>query len=179
MKALVLGLLLAAGCAQGVPLVETGESTMSSSSVGGYADDCSRVFSPTAEAEPYARQAVERWSEATGCDISIGPGGYPIEMVDEVHDNEGNVALGSTTVDGTCDLDRIEIWRGSASPYATTTHEVGHALSDNCRTDIFQHSASGIMAPRLKSASIDMASLEVICSGLPCQIMAPNEQPDR
>lgn len=165
----VLACLAFTGCAQ--PEADPApvfDLAMATAPVGAYETDCSRVFSPTPEAEPYVQAAVARWSRATGCDVRIGDGGIPVAMSDNIVTEEGDRMTGVSNRNG-CEVYEIFIARYSVQPAAVTVHEVGHSLQNPCGPNSEVHAPSGIMTYNSSEDVIDEASLSLVCEGFDCR----------
>lgn len=120
---------------------------------------CEVRFSPEPALEGAANSAASDWSTATGCDITVGPGGIPIVLADSIPDADGNERQGQTS-DG---RDVIWIHRLATRRYHVVVHEMGHALGG-------EHVASdGVLSGAVPRTNvIDAASLASVCSVLAC-----------
>lgn len=168
MRNLVIGLALFGCSVSESPTAERVE--MVQSPIGLYEQDCSEAYSPTEKAYPFVKDATERWSKATECDIHVGIGGIHVDVANVLYHPEHPTKPinGETRMDG-CDTLFIMISLASPHPYATTAHEIGHDLSRKCWGDDMIHSESGVMAAPIVTDDIDAASLNLICSGLNCR----------
>lgn len=140
---------------------------MTTAPIGTYETDCSRVFTPTPEAEPYVAAAVERWSQATGCDVRIGEGGIPVAMAPEIISDKGDMMTGVSNR-ANCEVYEVFIAEYSTRKYETALHEVGHALHSPCDA-AHAHTETGIMTYNSREDRIDEASLSLICEGFDCR----------
>lgn len=140
-----------------------------------HGDDCSRVVSPTPEALKYVEHAVQRWSYSTGCDIHIGEGGVPFDLVPKIWSPEHfKYVAGVTHVNSLCQVEYMQLSGDSSHPYATVTHEIGHWLSGACYgTENGGHTQTGIMAAPIKDDTITEENLELVCGHLPCKNFIP------
>jgi hypothetical protein len=120
---------------------------------------CSVRFSPVPELEGATNSAASDWSTATGCDITVGPGGIPVVLADSIPDAEGVERQGQTS-DA---RDIIWVHRLATRRFRVVLHEMGHALGGN-HTDT-DGCLSG--APGRRDV-IDEAALVTVCSALPC-----------
>lgn len=175
----ILGLLLASSCAydQGLGC--------------GYPYRCQgqpRAFwtDDAALAMPL-RQAVARWTAATGVRLEVAPGGIPVRYVVDPtwtdregasHDGACAVTVTVGFAEGPRYTQGIEVdstpgsHGGTCPPVADQLlHELVHALSPYS-----EHSADGIFAEVVRGKSIDSAALESMCAGLPCDVFSPEEE---
>jgi hypothetical protein len=156
---LVLIALLAPGCGADSPQSDGAPGlSLTDASV------CAVVFSPVPELEGAANSAASDWSTATGCDITVGPGGIPIVLADSIPDADGAEHQGQTS-DA---RDVVWVHRLAARRYRVVLHEMGHALGGN-HTDT-DGCLSG--APGRRNV-IDAAALASVCSALSCPAFAP------
>jgi hypothetical protein len=127
---------------------------------------CSVVLSPGPVLVDATAAAAERWSEATGCDITLGEGGVPVTLALDVLRPDGSQAPGMVPADRS----RIDINQrtGEAQRYRTIAHELGHLLGAD-------HVASnGLMSDQPGHVdAIDGESLAAVCAVLPCPAFRP------
>jgi hypothetical protein len=183
-KLILTSFLFLFGCAQGAELIgaEVIQDPVETAPVGLYeekVDDCSRSFAPDEGARKFVEYSVARWSFALGCDIHIAEDGIPVTSSPRLFKREDptDEINGVTHVDGNDVVYLIEISLASPHPYATTTHELGHAIADLDPDVTHGHSETGIMASPIISDTIDTSSLEVVCQTFPCQVMRTQEPP--
>lgn len=128
------------------------------------ASACAVIFSPAPELVGATNSAASDWSQATGCDISVGPGGIPVVLADSIPDADGAEHQGQTS-DA---RDIIWVHRLATRRYRVVLHEMGHALGGN-HTDT-DGCLSGALGRR---DVVDEAALESVCAALPCQAFSP------
>jgi hypothetical protein len=134
------------------------------------------VFSPAPELLDAAQVAAARWSTATGCDVHLGEGGILIMGHAGVLDSlvgytshDGMHALGSTQYDPP--LTYIDSAQSPEDVSHTVAHEMGHELTGRPG-----HAADGLMRESAPVGSvITTATLDLVCSELPCVWMQPEE----
>lgn len=127
---------------------------------------CDWVFSPSEDVRAYVEPAAERWAAATGCDVRVGEGGSPVSLVPFL------ARLDSPeSSNGRTERDTREIWISETGPhpFATTVHEMGHALANNAGG----HSEDGVMAAPIWRGTIDESSLALVCGVVPCRGFTP------
>lgn len=110
--------------------------------------------------------AAERWSAATGCDLTLGKGGTPITLALSIQRPDGSEAPGMTPEDRS----RIEVNQrtGEAQRYRTIAHELGHLLGAG------HVEGSGLMSGNREHTDIiDGESLAAVCAVLPCPAFRP------
>lgn len=138
---------------------------------------CSAVLTP---ADPTMAELlgpqVAAWNAATGCAVSIGPGGTPVSLVDSLADPDtGNPVWGNTdyvTAKGDPDavlaVHSVQISRVSTNPAQTLRHELGHFMG------IHTHTADGLMAAHYTGTmAIDATALELACQSTACLAFQP------
>lgn len=125
---------------------------------------CRVDFAPDAPLERAVSEAATRWGAATGCAISLGAGGIPVELAASLPRDDGSQSRGETSGD------RSHVWiheRGADIP-RTVLHEMGHALGGD------HVNSMGVLSyNKGYLAVIDDASLTEVCSALPCQAFRP------
>lgn len=179
-------LLLSLGCAVGQPLdspyilstVANGpiidEPSTKEKPYDNYFDSCEMAFAPDSDSMSFTLSAVDRWSEATGCDIYVAMWGLPVTMVNQVYNEEGRPAGGIAISSHGGVGKEIIISRNTQNPYIVTAHEIGHILSLPLAKDAARHTETGLMQPKVSfDMMIDEASLELICGGLDCKRFNP------
>lgn len=90
---------------------------------------CSVVLSPDEAIQGQTEAAAQRWSEATGCDIAVRPGGVPLHIVAGIRRPDGTQAPGATSA--ARDLVEINVRVRGEQLAVTILHELGHALGGN------------------------------------------------
>lgn len=156
----LLAALVLAGCSSMASPPLSGDTSP------GLAPTCAVTFSPEPALEGATNSAASDWSAATGCAITVGPGGIPVELADSIQDDCGAEHQGATSAA----RDRIRVHRLTSRRYAVLLHEMGHALGgDHTDTDGALSGAPG------RRNVIDGAALETVCARLPCAWMAPVE----
>jgi hypothetical protein len=128
---------------------------------------CGLVLSPRPALADATQSAAERWSAATGCDVRVSPGGVPVIHVTGLVTTSGKRAAGawrSYVGDDVCK--RIDIDDELGGP-RTVAHEVGHCLGAH------GHAESGLMAEGAGNGVIDEATVEFVCSQVPCLSFQP------
>jgi len=179
-RGLVLVLALAS-CAQGAELEYvdlSGPFVLRAASPELDLEPCRIAFDPAPELLDATERAAGRWSAATGCDVHVQSGGIVIAVLPEVIDNSGKATRARTTtvwIDGILHTNRIEFRADSLDQAERIIpHEMGHALGG------YGHAETGLMkeAPG-NSEPIDAASLELVCSTLPCAWLSPEPLPVR
>lgn len=190
-RALALLGLLALGCAQGAPVegVEANPVTDTEKALPeAPVEACTFSFNASGDV---ASNSVARWSAAMGCDIQLATDGVPVtiwpgELWAE-YASDGTATLfehdawpGRTRLCGlsTWDDERTAVVRidvasnnTTCTPEESLMHEMGHALIGRQG-----HTATGIMADGHNpnhNTMIDSASLEAVCSSLPCTQFQP------
>lgn len=139
------------------------------------AGQCGLVFTPDEELLEATEEAAERWSLATGCDVTVGDGGIPVYLVTEVYEDDHPVC-GQTMIyslHGETAIGYVEI-SASMPPGCTDTtavvlHEMGHALGPSRG-----HTDDGLMSWD-GGNFIDETGLVSVCSDLECQDFNPEE----
>lgn len=127
---------------------------------------CSVVLSPDEAIEGEALAAAQRWSEATGCNIAVRPGGVPMRIVASIVRPDGSQAPGATSE--ARDLVEINVRLGAEQRAVTILHELGHALGGN------HVPTRGILSgDKGYAAVIDGASLGEVCAHLSCLAFSP------
>lgn len=122
------------------------------------------TFSPAPELEGATNSAASDWATATGCTITVGPGGIPVVLADEILDDDGVEHMGATAPT----RDRIRISSAATRRYHVMLHEMGHALGGN-HTD-----TDGALSGWAERTNvIDGAALESVCAALPCLAFTP------
>jgi hypothetical protein len=127
-------------------------------------------FSPVIELRAATERAAARWSAATGCRLTVGEGGIPVSLVDEVLTPAGERANGATDLlrDGAGQVVGcigLRIGRSTADPERTLLHEFGHALGATL------HAKGGLMARApVVGASLDRAAIDLVCQHLDCAL---------
>lgn len=125
---------------------------------------CSVRFSPEPELEGATNSAASDWSAATGCEITVGPGGIPVVLADSIPDEDGAERQGSTDIART----RIQVHRLATRRFRVVLHEMGHALGgEHTDTDGCLSGALG------RRNVVDAAALETVCAVLPCLGFSP------
>lgn len=138
------------------------------------------ILTPASGLEADVRAAALAWSDATGLDIQIGPGGAAVERAEldtcgltsmragVVRSVQMHAALGVGTVavpGGTC-----------KSLAETLRHEIGHAITRHWN-GTGGHPAAGLMSHEAQSAAgelrVDIEALEFVCAFAPCRWMMP------
>lgn len=127
---------------------------------------CVVVLSPGPVLVAPTLAAAERWSAATGCDITLGEGGVPVTLALDIRRPDGSEAPGMVPADRS----RIEVNQrtGEAQRYRTIAHELGHLLGAG------HVEGRGLMSgEREHSDVIDGDSLAAVCAALPCPAFRP------
>jgi len=170
---LALAMLAALGCAQPVGIPEDAldtELVAGPNVLQSQATACVRVFTPEPLLLEATQAAAARWSAATGCDVHVGEGGWAVTLGTEADVPPipvGSVFRGYTS-QGTHTI-LVSTMLGLELATLTVAHEMGHALEGNG-----SHSVEGLMSGHARAGSpIDSASLELVCSELPCVWMRP------
>jgi hypothetical protein len=124
------------------------------------------VFSATEDARVYVEPAAERWAAASGRDIRVGEGGSRVSLVSFLPREDS-----ADSANGRTERDTLEIWISTTGPhpFATTVHEMGHALANNAGG----HSEGGVMAAPIWSGAIDESSLALVCGVIECPVFIP------
>lgn len=122
---------------------------------------CALVLTPQPALADATQLAAERWSAATGCDVRVGAGGVPVVHVTGLTTTRGKRAAGAWRHTGDNVCKRIDIDDELGGP-RTVAHEVGHCLGAH------GHASSGLTAEGAGSGVIDAATLEHVCSQVPC-----------
>lgn len=176
--------LLGLACAQPVDL--SMKDSVSEELATREVNDCALQFAPTPDIEVQVQDALNRWSAATGCDLSISPQGIPIEshpfLWAESLTN-GSTLVGEFPWENSRNVCGLSAWQEETSSYYyidvalncdvdyAIAHEIGHVLSNNPG-----HSLSGVLAegkdPRAKNI-IDEPSLSYVCQNLACTKFQP------
>lgn len=130
---------------------------------------CGARFTPRPELRAAVEEAAARWTVATGCDITTGEGGVPVELASTLPYGEGGKEVPGWTRD---DLGLVLIhWRTTEDQrWRTVPHELGHALGGlHTETD-------GVLSgyPRRRDI-IDRAALGTVCARLACRSFSPEE----
>lgn len=157
MKTLILAALFAFGC---------------SAAGGQYSDpsvstECNFVFTPTEDVEGKVQLAAERWSNATGCNVTLGYDGIPVHTQEKITDpSNGADAYGMTEYAPT------RIILVASMPYTlgvrVVLHEMGHAFG------VYDHPESlGIMAQHGGDGMIHDEDLDAVCTVVSCTMMSP------
>jgi hypothetical protein len=130
------------------------------------ATDC-LALAPAPELDAQTRVAAERWSVATGCNISVGEAGIPVVLVDRIAKGiEGRFAV--DPADGQL---KIRLLRGLSGERLqhVLDHEMGHGLGVPST-----HTADGLMQSGSgMAARITAGNLEVVCSVSHCATFSP------
>lgn len=147
---------------------------------------CDMAFDPMPELTEATEIAADRWSEATGCDVWVEAGGYPVNLWPHVFAFE--LPSGGYEVRPTNDSgdglsmcggkinDAIYISAGSSNcPDRETAvaHEIGHFFGRPGT-----HAATGLARARIEKGEaplIDSATLEWACEVTPCRAFSPEE----
>lgn len=141
------------------------------------------VFTPTEAARDLTEAAVSRWAAATGLNITVGPNGIPVDLVEHIFDPAtGDEKCGATSyhrdANGVADaVNYVQISTSAANrcllPQQSLLHEMAHSLAPKAPNN--GHTEAGLMRSRQDPAakSIDAAALEVVCNELPCLTFAP------
>lgn len=167
--AVLLVALLVPACAAGAstpPDVEVAapEPSPTPAAPAHAAPSCERVFTPAPELRLDALAAVERWSNATGCSVTVGEGGTPILLVDDLPRPDGSQAPGATDVDRSA----IRVHARAVSRARVIMHELGHGLWGE-HTDTM-----GVLSLHEGHTDwIDAAALETVCAVTPCGAFRP------
>lgn len=140
------------------------------------------VLSPEAvEVAEAVEGWAERWSAASGLDITVAAGGIPVVIESEVLDAQGSPMCAGTGVVREPGGDRYRFTRmrlAFPTPkrcpgwQASIGHELGHVLAGPDAP----HAASGVFEawqPVGTRAVIDEASLDAVCTFAPCTAFAP------
>lgn len=163
MRCLVLALAGLVGCACGES-ADPAPAWSATASAPLAEEGCERVFSPASELRLAALAATERWSRATGCDITVGEGGTPILLVDDLPRPDGSQAPGSTEIDRSV----LRVHARAVSRARVVMHELGHGLGGE-----HVESMGVLSGTEGHTDAIDTAALTSVCLKLPCMIMAP------
>lgn len=118
--------------------------------------DCHVTLTPHDVLRADVEAAAERWSGSTGCDIEVGEGGVPVELVLRIQRPDGSDAPGATAADRS--YVHISSRVGSSQRARTVLHELGHLLGMNG-----EH-AVGV---------IDAEALSEVCSARACSAFRP------
>lgn len=155
MKTLIVAALFTFGC---------------SAAGGEYSDhsvstECNFVFTPTEDIEVEIQLSAERWSNATGCNVTLGYDGIPIHTQEKITnpingaDDYGMTEYAPTRITL---VQYMSFTLGSA----VALHEMGHAFG------VYDHLQSpGIMAEHGGDYMIHDEDLEAVCSVVACTTM--------
>lgn len=164
---LILALSLTCCGAPGEPAPEESQESVEAAGEALEPEGCGMVFSPQDLLLEATRSAVERWSAATGCDLSIGEGGVAVELALSIEKPDGTQGPGITDPD----LSRIRIHQraGKEQRVRTVAHEFCHVFGVGA-----EHSdTTGICGPKGHTYDIDAKSLADVCSRIPCRAFNP------
>ncbi len=116
------------------------------------------------------REATEewaiRWSDALACDVHLGDGGLPVELVARIQRPDGSDAPGATGA--ARDYVHISARVGEDQRWRSLGHELGHLLGGD-------HTEShGVLSGEEgRSNAIDTEAAVSVCTRLPCGAMSP------
>jgi hypothetical protein len=132
---------------------------------------CGEVFTVTDPAIPahIVQNWADRWSAATGCPVTVGEGGIPMSLTDDLHGKDGTKLSGNTTFDHQGRPLRIELDPAQFS-IETLGHEMGHALALQPL-----HAADGVLSLRApdRQPTISAETLSLVCERHACAAFIP------
>lgn len=181
---LALAISLATGCAAGQALdanaldFEQAQPTEAEP----YVLLCGPVLSVPEGLMDLVQPAADRWSKATGCEVTYAPDGALVHTVAELFDRDGKVVWGATsvhTINGNFAwCTSVTVSLKSRNLENTFAHELGHCWGARGGIDGGGHTEDGILKAWHKPGdndSINAESLELVCSSVPCAVMQPEE----
>jgi hypothetical protein len=130
--------------------------------------ECKLSVSPDPSILSATESAINRWNQASGCNIQIADGGIPVRPVESIFTPDNQRALGRYTCNGNVS---IEVLGTSNRLESIIVHELGHAISGGCESQA--HSESGVMTETRSCDQIDEASLNLICDRVECTAFNP------
>jgi hypothetical protein len=147
------------------------------------------VLTPAPELEAATLEAAQAWSDATGLDVTVGPGGIPV-VVDDALQAGGNApdegACGRTYVRRLATGKLVDVRQIAVrltapagyhcrTPAGTLRHEIAHALRSLGSPDVDPgagHADEGLFAERANdSSTIDADALAAVCETAACAWM--------
>jgi hypothetical protein len=142
-------------------------------------------LSPSPDIADWARRAAYRWNTATGCvdgsgcEFIVGQGGVPVEYVDSIPREGQGDAAGVSRPDGNGGWEFVHIASGTADPFRSLMHELGH-LRGAEHTDTGVTASLGRKITRAEAVEIEYfaisaESLEAACVKTACLAFVPEE----
>jgi len=138
-----------------------------------------RTFAPGPGLETELTSALERWSTATGFELSIDPDGIPVGFADHtmVWPDTGTEACAITAAA----IHGDDLWTRavelsdpmpSGCPDVETQllHELAHALAPHAK-----HGSRGLFSRNVDGSTIDEAALMAVCAEAECPAFVPEE----
>jgi hypothetical protein len=183
---LALLTLITVGCAQAPSDVEAEELTDLVLAKAAEPVDpvslCEVVFTPDPELLVETTEATSRWAQTTGCDIHVGENGFRVRLADKIIDSAGRKLEGRTWVDNNELVIDLAPSRTKFGSNNVLTHEIGHVLSVLNGNEVTAETAhvedDGVSLMSESGGNtycITANDLVLICGGLQCQTMSPEE----
>ena len=123
------------------------------------------VLTPDAELEQVTRDWAAQWSEATGLEVVVGPGGVPVRALNRVTTDGVEVCGNNTITDGVpvdIQIDMTPPARCVGWGYMVG-HEIGHALAADPG-----HGEDGLMAQKPAIGVQLTVDADYVCDRVGC-----------
>lgn len=140
----------------------------------GRCDPSPREFAPAPALEGATHQALVRLERATGLELTIDADGLPLAIDDRVPPEFCGETVQHLDAFGVKAPQRIEIRRATSaecgSIVGSVLHELIHAIAPQS-----EHAATGVFSEFRAETNdlLDAASLEALCSQVPCERETP------
>ncbi len=138
---------------------------------------CGLVLTPDARLAAVTASWATQWSEATGCEVTVGEGGVPVLDRDEALGSDGLPTCGATERVQTPEGEHLRTVAITIAKYpparcapwgAVLGHEIGHALGG---TSEHADDPDSLLAEQTKTGKVhtcDAEAVAVVCAAIDC-----------